>query len=108
MPIWVKFEVCLPYDIIERDRWVVAFCPVLDIYSQGDTREEAKEALIETIQLFLESCFERGVLDEVLKDCGFQPVKIPSEVPEQACPPESYIEVPVPFEINKKLKACRV
>jgi hypothetical protein len=40
---------------------------------QGRDQEEAVRNLIEAAQLFIESCFERNVLDEVLKNCGFAP-----------------------------------
>lgn len=37
----------------EEDAYV-ALCPELDIASQGDTVEEARENLIEAVELFLE------------------------------------------------------
>lgn len=49
----------------------VSYCPCLDLWSQGDTEEEAEKNIREAISLFLESCHERGTLDSVLKDCGF-------------------------------------
>ena len=44
-----------------------------DIHSQGYSEDEAKENIIEAIQLFIESCYERGVLSEALKELGFEP-----------------------------------
>jgi len=42
--------------ILERDEdWYVALCPELDIASQGETLEEARNKLAEAIELFLES-----------------------------------------------------
>jgi predicted RNase H-like HicB family nuclease len=42
--------------ILERDEdWYVALCPELDIASQGETLEEARNNLTEAIELFLES-----------------------------------------------------
>lgn len=42
--------------ILERDEdWYVALCPELDIASQGETLEEARNNLAEAIELFLES-----------------------------------------------------
>jgi len=42
--------------ILERDDdWYVALCPELDIASQGETLEEARNNLAEAIELFLES-----------------------------------------------------
>ncbi len=41
--------------IIEReDEMFVATCPELDIASQGETAEEARDNLIEAIEFFLE------------------------------------------------------
>lgn len=66
-----QFILRLPAVFHEERDWIVACFPNLDVSSQGRTREEAAGNLIEAAQLFLESCFERNVLDEVLKDCGF-------------------------------------
>lgn len=42
--------------VIEReDEGFVALCPELDIASQGHTVEEARQNLIEAIELFLET-----------------------------------------------------
>jgi predicted RNase H-like HicB family nuclease len=42
--------------IIEReDDWYVALCPELDIASQGKTIEEARDNLIEALELFFET-----------------------------------------------------
>ena len=42
----------------------------LDVYSQGDTKEEAIINLGEAIHLFLKSCLDRGTLGAVLEECG--------------------------------------
>ncbi|HXG92926.1 MAG TPA: type II toxin-antitoxin system HicB family antitoxin [Blastocatellia bacterium] len=42
--------------LIQReDDAYVALCPELDIASQGDTVEEARENLVEAVELFLEA-----------------------------------------------------
>lgn len=63
----------LPAVFTREDEWVVASFPHLDVTSQGRTQDEAARNLIEAAQLFIESCFERNILDEVLKNCGFVP-----------------------------------
>ena len=70
-----------PVQCVQKERWYVASCPILDVFSQGDTPEQAQNNLIEALTLFLTSCFERGTLDAVLKECGFHTHKtaIPSE-----------------------------
>lgn len=41
--------------ILEEDEdWIVAFCPELDIASQGRTMDEARSNLAEAIELFFE------------------------------------------------------
>ena len=67
----------------ESDKRWVAGCPRLDVYSQGATREEAKRALKEAVELFVESCLERDTLAEVLRDCGFRLVPASGRVPER-------------------------
>ena len=48
--------------IIEReDDGYVSLCPELDIASQGSTKEEAKENLVEAIELFLEFAVPKEV-----------------------------------------------
>jgi predicted RNase H-like HicB family nuclease len=67
------FMLDLPAVFETEGPWIIARFPHLDLASQGATREEAAQNLIEAAQLFVESCFERGVLDSVLKGCGFVP-----------------------------------
>ena len=47
-------------------------CPALGVASQGMNVPEAKKNIAEAVELFIESCFERGILHEVLKEQGFQ------------------------------------
>ena len=46
----------------------VAYSPSFDVMSQGDTLDEARENLVEAVHLFLESCYERGALDQALTE----------------------------------------
>lgn len=49
----------------------LSYCPALDLYSQGDTVKEAREAIAEAIHLLISGCLEDGTLHEVLRECGF-------------------------------------
>ena len=49
----------------------VSFCPALKIYSQGETKREAKEALTSAVRLFIDGCLGRGILDRMLRELGF-------------------------------------
>ena len=48
-------------------------CPALDVYSQGDTEEEAKRHILDALDGFLVTCQEMGTLEEVLADAGLLP-----------------------------------
>lgn len=105
MKLPVQFNMQLPVKITKKEKWYVSSCPVLDVYSQGDTLENAKKNLIEALSLFLISCFERGTLDAVLQDCGFRPVT--SGRLSIRTQPDDYINVPLPFMIDmNKHRQC--
>jgi predicted RNase H-like HicB family nuclease len=60
---------------VRRDtarRWV-ATCPLIAVASQGRTADEAKASLQEAVELWFESCIERGVLDQALREASFLP-----------------------------------
>ena len=72
MGIIVQFMANLPIKFTKRKKWVLASCPILDVHSQGITEKKARDNLEEALSLFFISCFERGVLDSVLKQCGWR------------------------------------
>jgi predicted RNase H-like HicB family nuclease len=51
----------------------VAYCPALQIYSQGAEPEEARSALIDAAHSFITVCLERHVLESALAKRGFSP-----------------------------------
>jgi predicted RNase H-like HicB family nuclease len=63
----------------KRRKWFLAVCQSLDIASQGPTREEALGNLRDAIRGFLADCFERGTLDEVLRQAGFVSARKPPD-----------------------------
>ncbi|MFO7985113.1 MAG: type II toxin-antitoxin system HicB family antitoxin [Desulfatiglandaceae bacterium] len=102
MQVAIQFSANLPLKITKKESWFVASCPILDVHSQGETEELARENLKEALSLFFQSCFERGVLDDVLKECGFK-AATPSieKEEEQVASREDYIQVPIPFLVNQ-------
>ena len=68
----VVIEAALTAHIVkEKPGMYASYCPALDLCSQGATVKEARENIREATELFIESCFGRGVLHEVLAECGF-------------------------------------
>jgi hypothetical protein len=60
---------------VRRDtpaRWLSA-CPMVGVASQGSTAEEARNCLRSAVELWFESCVERGVLDQALREANFRP-----------------------------------
>jgi predicted RNase H-like HicB family nuclease len=103
MPI-VEFTIKLPVEVKRKAKVYVSRCPVLDLYSQGETESKARKNIIEAIRLFIVSCFEKGTLDSVLKECGFKPIKKIIHTPKD----HKFVTVPIPFNIAAPNTACHV
>jgi predicted RNase H-like HicB family nuclease len=95
----------------DGDQWL-AWCRPIDVLSQGDSKEEAIASLKEAIDLWFESCMQRGVLDDALREAGFTRGKPGEKPPAEASivhvgitpGPDSdftpsYIEVQIPAYI---------
>jgi len=48
----------------------VGYCPLLDLYSQGTTSEEAEKAVVDAAQLFIATCYRRNTLNKLLRQRG--------------------------------------
>jgi predicted RNase H-like HicB family nuclease len=53
-------------------RWI-ATCPMVGVVSQGKSDDDARRCLQEAVELWFESCVERGVLDQALREANFLP-----------------------------------
>jgi predicted RNase H-like HicB family nuclease len=95
--IKAEFRFRLPLSLKKEGKYYIAGCPVLDVYSQGESQRAAKSNLVEAITLFIVSCFERGTLDSVLKECGFNS----APPPKNARRAQQYIDVPIPMFVNQ-------
>ena len=95
----IQFNMKLPVVIVKKEKWFVSSCPVLDVVTQGRTLQQAKKNLEDALSLFLSSCYERGTLDAVLKQCGFVSDHSATHTIEQPDNSE-YIDVPLPFVID--------
>lgn len=54
--------------------WVAGF-PRLEVFSQGQTPEEAKNAAREALGLWVRSCLDRGTLDAALRELNWHASK---------------------------------
>jgi predicted RNase H-like HicB family nuclease len=100
MEISIEFE--LPARIRKKGAWFISSCPLLDVFSQGQTREEAERNLVDALASFLTSCYERGTLDAVLRESGVVPasgLKTRKPVTRRG---DMAVRVPLPFAVRAK------
>ena len=94
----------LPIKIKKKQNRHIASCPILDVHSQGPSKEEARENLVQALTVFFNSSLKRSTLDGVLailKECGFEPRRQPSQK-KAIVFREDYINILIPFLINSK------
>ncbi|HUG43818.1 MAG TPA: hypothetical protein VMN76_06205 [Acidobacteriota bacterium] len=106
--IRTTIRINVPYRAHKEGEWWVAYCPSLEVASQGRTKAESKKNLIEAISLFFVSCYERGTLNEALKELGFRPSVARKPVSEKRTGALSFLEVQIPFEVNQRMDYCAV
>ena len=92
----IRIEVSVPAEVRQDGSHFVSSCPPLDVYSQGPDEEAALANLVEALQLFIESCFARGTLEQVLKDRGFEADTDPERV-EDGSEDGRMVRVPIPL-----------
>ncbi|MEK9135416.1 MAG: type II toxin-antitoxin system HicB family antitoxin [Patescibacteria group bacterium] len=64
-------EINFTTQIWKEGKMHVSYCPELDVSSCGKTVKEAKENLLEAVEIFLEETKKMGTLKEILKESGF-------------------------------------
>jgi predicted RNase H-like HicB family nuclease len=56
-----------------EERWI-AVCPSIGVASQGSDADDARRCIDEAVQLWFESCIERGTLERALQESNFRPL----------------------------------
>ena len=97
MSVQLELIFRLPIAIKKDQVGYVSHCPPLDVWSQGDTKAEARKNIREAVSLFVVSCIERGTLDEVMKECGFQPTQTKKSGKMRS---SNNIDVSIPFNVT--------
>lgn len=62
----------------------IAWYPGINVLSQADTENGAMDALREAVELWFESCVERGVLAEALQEVGIMGPSLDEPIPAAA------------------------
>ncbi len=58
--------------IMSEGNQFIAHALPLDVMSSGKTPDEARKALYEAVDLFLDTAAEMGTLDEILLETGYE------------------------------------
>src|SRR5208282_542773 len=85
----------------EKGEWFVSSCNLLDVHSQGHTREQAERNLKDALATFLLSCYERGTLEIELREAGFVPAVGRQPKLKTAARGRKEVVVPLPFWIER-------
>ena len=68
----MKFR--LTEEIWKEGNMYVSYCPELDISSCGESVEQAKRNLVETIHINIEETKNMGTFNQFLEECGFEQI----------------------------------
>lgn len=69
----LKFD--LPVSILREGKKFIAFSPALDLSTSGNTHKQARKRFREIIDIFFEELAEKGTLEEVLQELGWERVR---------------------------------
>jgi predicted RNase H-like HicB family nuclease len=70
-------KIAFNIEIVKKGKWYIARAPELDFVTQGATIDEAKNNILELIDIQFEEMKEMGTLHEYLEECGFIETKKP-------------------------------
>lgn len=62
--------------VFQEDNIYVAYSPILDVSSCGNTIDEARNNLKTAVRLFLEEAEKMGTLEEILSESGYKKAEI--------------------------------
>jgi len=87
-------EFKLPVSILKEDKKFIAYTPVLDLSTSGDSYEEAKKRFSEIVNIFFEELIKKGTLDEVLRGLGWRHIRAKWRPPVMISQESQTIRVP--------------
>jgi len=82
-----KVYFSLPISVFKEGKTFVAYSPVLDLSTCGNSLEQARAMFQEATEIFMEELDRKGTMDEVLPSLGWQKIdsnwQPPTEVSHQ-------------------------
>ena len=67
-------QVQVEFFVIKEGDIFAAYCPSLNLATQGDTYDEACKAFQEALEIFIEEVVKSGTLDAVLQEHGWRKI----------------------------------
>jgi hypothetical protein len=64
----------IPVLFFKEGKKFIAYCPVIDISTCGDTEEQASKRISEAAAIFFNEIIKMGTVDDVLSERGWQKV----------------------------------
>jgi len=77
-----KIDLELILFFTKEDKYIVAYCPALELTGYGKTQSEAKKSFEENIKIFFDETTAKGTLDQILLNLGWTIRKKPSAIYE--------------------------
>jgi len=67
----IHFEAKLPVTFIKEGKKFIAYTPVLDLSTSGDSFEQTRHRFEEVVDIFFKEVIKKGTLEDVLTDYGW-------------------------------------
>lgn len=77
-----EIKISVPVFITKEGDSFVAYCPVLELSSYGDSIKDAKESFEDAIDIFLQETSRKGTLEKMLLSFGWVLRRLPNPLYE--------------------------
>lgn len=91
----INIQFSLPVTFLREGKYFIAHTPALDISTSADTFEKAKTRFGELVNIYFEELIDKGTLEEVLMEQGWQKVKQTWQPPVVVSSQNEMIELPL-------------
>ena len=78
----MKKTIPLPIMITKEGKWFIAFCPLLDLATQGETEKEVKENMEDLVKEYFKDPDTPKPKLQILQSTSIQLSNIPVQLPE--------------------------
>lgn len=92
----VSFRANLPVLFFREKNEFVAYAPALDLSTSGKTLKEAQKSFGEAARIFVEECYKKGTLGQVLRELGWEKKKDSWAPPAVVSHDSRAITIPIP------------